>query len=102
MNEKKIYKYLIKYKNETYIEDKYLSFLYKNWYTNWIDNFKNNNSWMLLYKWEIFLENYKNRNIFDKFETLTKNYPNSIKIPLSFITWIIATVITIYIKILIN
>ena len=53
-------------------------------------------------KWKIFLENYKNRNILDKFEDLIKIYPNSIKIPLSFIWWIIATIITIYIKTLIK
>lgn len=53
-------------------------------------------------KWKIFLENYENRNIIDKFEELTKYYPNSVKLLLWFILWIIATIITTYIKILIT
>ena len=87
-----------------YDKKKYFSYLEKEEYIKIIEfNYEYSISFSILTdKGKIFLENYENRNILDKFEDFVKNYPNSIKIFLWFILWIITTTITTYIKSLIN
>ena len=86
--------------NFIYDKEKYFSYLKKEEYIEIIKiNYEYSIDFPILTdKGKIFLENYENRNILDKFEDFVKIYPNSIKIFLWFILWIISTIITIYIK----